>query len=273
MEKRISTKNKQFRHVSFSALWQARDLLLHLMKRDLLVTYKQTVLGAAWVALQPLAMAITIIFVFDHIGDFPDYGFPYFLIALAALVCWEFFSGSVNKGCTCLVDDRDLIVRANFPRIVLLVNAALKNTIGPIINLCVLFGFMVYFNIPFSSTLILIPFIFLATAALNFGLGLWLGTLNVFKRDISALTPYLLRLALFISPVAFTLDSVPEQWRLLYCFNPLVGIIESMRFCILGEQFRPEFYCLAAGSFSLFFLLVSGLYIFGLNERKFADVI
>lgn len=93
--------------------------------------------------------------------------------------------------------------------------------------------------------------IFLAIAILNFALDLWLGALNVFRRDINALTPFLLRLDLFISPVAYTLDSVPEQWRTLYCFNPLVAITESMRFCILGEQFRPDWSCFLAGSFTL----------------------
>lgn len=273
MTKHIRSNNKRFRQVGFSAIWQSRELLLHIIKRDLLVTYKQTLLGVGWVAIQPVAMALSIIFVFEHIGSFPDYGVPYILIALTALVCWDFFAGAVNKATTCLTDDRDLIVRANFPRIVLLINASLKNLPGPLINMCVLFGFMLYFDVPFSFSLLLVPLVIIAVAVLNLALGLWLGTLNVFKRDFATLVPYMLRLALFVSPVAFTLKSVPEQWQLLYSLNPLVAIIESMRFLVLGESFRPEFFCIAVGASSLAILLISGIYLFGVNERKFADVI
>ncbi|MBE1300493.1 MAG: hypothetical protein GJ680_11385 [Alteromonadaceae bacterium] len=273
MEKHIHRNTNHFHRIAPSTIWEARELLVHIMKRDLLVTYKQTVLGVAWVAIQPILMAYSIIFVFDYMGHFPDYGVPYILIALSALICWDFFSGAVTKGCTCLVDDRDLIIRANFPRVILLINAALKNSPGPFINLLVFAGFMMYLDMPFLVTFLLLPLVFLSIALLNLALSLWLGTLNVFKRDVGALVPYLLRLALFVSPVAFTLNSVPEQWQLIYSLNPLVAIIETMRFCLLGEQFRPELFCLLAGGFSLLFILLSGLYIFAINERKFADII
>lgn len=273
MKKIIRHDDKRFRHVNLPAIWHAREILFHLMKRDIMVTYKQTLLGVGWVVIQPVAMALSIIFVFDHIGSFPDYGVPYILIALSALVCWEFFSGSVAKGTTCLIDDADILVRSNFPRIIFLLNAALKNALGPIINLGVLFGFMVFFNIPFTWNLVLLPFVLALLVLLNLALGLWLGTLNVFKRDIGTFVPYLLRLALFTSPVAFTINSVPEDWQLLYSLNPLVAIIETMRFCILGEAFRPDLNCMIVGACSLALLLLSGIYIFGSNERKFADII
>jgi lipopolysaccharide transport system permease protein len=273
MEKHIHHHDKGFRSLRPSTIWQTRELLFHLMKRDLLVTYKQTFLGIAWVALSPLAMALTIIFVFDHIGNFPNYGFPYILIALSALTCWEFFSGAISRGSICLVSDRDLIIRANFPRILLLINAAFKNFAGLSINLCLVFGFMLYFDIPFTFYLLFIPLILLATALLNLAVGLWLGTLNVFRRDINALVPFVLRFGLFISPIAFTLNSVPEQWRFLYYLNPLVAIIESMRFCILGEPFLPPLESYLIGGLTLLILFTSGLYLFGKCEPKFSDVI
>ncbi len=254
-------------------LWKARPILFHLIKRDILLSYKQTALGVLWTVLKPLLMAAIIVFVFNKIGNFPDYGFPYILIGLSALTFWEFFSTAVNHASICFVSDRDLITRINFPRIILLINAACRNSLGLAINLCITFGFMLYYGIPLTANLLWIPLIFFFTFLLNLALGLWVGTINVFYRDVTTLVPFLLRLGLFISPVGFTLNSVPEAWRALYCINPLVAIIESMRFCVLGQAFRPDLECLLIGGASLALLLISGLYLFGRQERKFADLI
>lgn len=254
-------------------LWNSRAILFYLIRRDILISYKQTLLGVFWTILKPLVMATMIVLVFDKIGSFPDYGFPYILIALSALSVWEFFSNAVSRSTICFLDDHDLITRVNFPRIILLFNAALRNTLGFGINIIVTFGFMLYYGVPLSVHLLWIPVIFLSTVLLNLGLGLWLGTINVFFRDISTIVPFLLRVGLFISPVGFTLSSVPELWEKVYCLNPLVGIIEVMRFCVLGEQFRPNLDCILIGSATLLLLLLSGFYVFGKCERKFADVI
>lgn len=218
-------------------------------------------------------MAVVIVFVFGRLGEFPSYGLPYILIALPALAFWEFFSSSVNRGSICLIDDRGLITRISFPRIILPLNASLRNTVGLVINLLVALAFMLYYEVPITVNLLLIPLVYLSTVLLNFGINLWLSTLNVFYRDVMTLVPFMLRAGLFISPVAFTLDSVPANWQALYCLNPLVGIIESVRFSVLGEDFRPDLQCLLISGSSLAFLLISGLYLFGKCERKFADII
>ena len=254
-------------------LWRSRNLLFHLIRRDLLVSYKQTILGAFWTVLKPLAMAMVIVFVFKQIGDFPDYGQPYLLIAISALAFWEFFSSAVNRGSICLIDDRELITRANFPRILLLLNASLRNTVGLLINLVLVFIFMAYYGTPFTINLLWVPGIFVAVVLLNLSVGLWLGTINVFYRDIGTMVPFVIRLALFLSPVGFTLKSVPAAYQPVYSLNPLVAIIETMRFCVLGDSFFPGWQCIAIGALSLFILLVSGLFIFGKYERKFADII
>ncbi len=273
VEKLISHKDTGFRFMKPLTLWKSRAILYHLIQRDMLITYKQTILGVFWTVLKPLVMAAIIVFVFGRIGRFPDHGLPYILIALSALAFWEFFANAVNRGAICFVDDRDLITRVNFPRIILPLNAALRNTVGLIINLTVICVFMLYYDQPITFRFLLISLIYVATVLLNFGVNLWLGTLNVFFRDVGTLVPFLLRIGLFVSPVAFTFDSVPEQWQRVYSLNPLVGIIEAMRYCVFGDQFLPSWDCLFLGSISLVFLLVSGAYFFGRNERKFADVI
>ncbi|WP_420385207.1 ABC transporter permease [Roseivirga sp.] len=259
--------------MKLSILWQSRGILFHLIKRDILVTYKQTLLGVFWAILKPLIMALVIAFVFGRLGNFPSYGLPYILIALPALSFWEFFSSSVNRGSICLIDDRGLITRISFPRIILPLNASLRNTLGLVINLIVIIAFMFHYKIPMTLNLLMIPLVYFSTILLNFGVNLWLSTINVFYRDVMTLVPFLLRAGLFISPVAFTLESVPVEWRQIYCLNPLVGIIESMRFCVLGSSFLPDSQCLIISGISLICLLLSGLFLFGKYERKFADVI
>lgn len=273
MEKCINYTDTGFRFMKPSVLWKSRGILFHLIRRDILVTYKQTILGVFWTALKPLAMAMVIVFVFGRLGSFPDYGLPYILIALPALSFWEFFSNSINRGSICLIDDRGLITRISFPRIILPLNASLRNTLGLIINLAITVGFMLYYEVPITLNLLLLPVVYIFTFLLNFGINLWLSTINVFYRDVMTLVPFILRAGLFISPVAFTLQSVPPKLQKLYCLNPLVGLIESARFCFLGREFLPDFQCLLISGASLLALLLSGLYLFGKCERKFADVI
>jgi len=263
----------KYRFIRWSVIWDARFILIGLLKRDLLITYKQTLLGAFWTLIKPMAMSAAIFFVFKKVGQFPTFGAPYLLIALSAFTVWEFFSSSVGKGNTSLVDERDLITKINFPRIIIPLSTSMHNVIGLAINQIVIFGLMVYYGSPFTINLLLIPIIYVLVFIANLSTNLLLSTANVYYRDIRNMVPFALRLGLFISPVGFTFKVIPEEWRLLYSLNPLTGIIELMRFSILGEQFLPETRYLICSGFSLFFVLILSLFVFGKYERRFADII
>lgn len=273
MEREISANGAGFRFLQPKVLWQSRNILYHLIKRDFLVTYKQTALGVLWALIKPLSMSLAIVFVFREMADFPDYGYPYILIAISALSIWEFFSSTIGKGSNSLVDERELITKISFPRIVIPMSSSVNNIAGLLINLMITMILMIFYQIPFLVNLLLIPFIYVLVIGLNLSCNLLLSTANVFYRDITNIVPFALRLGLFVSPVGFTLNMVPEKWQLLYSLNPLVGIIELMRYSILGEQFLPPTSCLVMSGITLAVLFFSSIIFFAKVERRFADVI
>lgn len=272
-ERHIRSTDTGFKFLKIHTLWNARTLLFFLIKRDIMVAYKQTIFGVLWNLIKPLVTAVIFVFIFDRIGHFPDYDLPYLLIALSGLIIWEFFSNAINWGTLCFINDHEVITKVNFPRVILPFVCSLRNSIGFGINFLVILIFMIYYGIPWTPSLLLVPVLYVITILLNFSISLWLGTLNVFYRDIQAVVPFILRIGLFISPIGFTLKSIPEEWTLIYGLNPLVGIIELMRFCILGNTFLPNKEVLIVSTISLIILLLSGIWFFAKKERKFADVI
>ena len=262
-----------FGFLNFKKLWEVRTAIFYLLRRDIFVTYKQSVLGITWNILRPVLTALIIVLVFDQMGNFPNFGIPYFLLAMSALIVWEFFSNAVNWGSVCLLDDREIITKMNFPRVILPFNASIRNMLGFAINLILTFMGLVYYGLPFSWEMLLIFPAMIALILFIFGINLWLSTINVFYRDIQAIVPFILRIGLFVSPVGFTLHSIPSEWKSLYVLNPLVGVISIMRFAFFGEAFKPEMSVIWMGLSTLLVLLGSGLWLFGKFERKFADVI
>ena len=273
MERTISGSSNRYRFIKLSSIWNARTMIVFLVWRDFILSYKQTVLGALWTLVKPLIMSFTIILIFEKVGDFPNYGHPYLLIAMSSLTIWEFFSSAVNKGSLSLVDERELITKINFPRIIIPISASIINGIGLVINQLVIIGLMIFYDTDFTLRLLLIPIIYLLIIAVNLGAILMLSSLNVFYRDIKNVVPFILRLGLFISPVGFTLQSIPESWQVIYCANPVVIVIELMRFSILGDPFLPDQACLLTGMASILVFLGFGMWVFGRSERRFADVI
>lgn len=272
-ERFIKSTDDGFKFLKPKIIWDSRTILFFLIRRDLLLSYRQTVLGIFWNILKPIVTTLIIVFVFKKVGQLPDYDLPYFLIAISGVIVWEFFSSSVNGGSICFTDDREIVTRVNFPRVLLPFVASLRTTIGFITNLLIILSALIFYKLPITVNFLVIPLIYLFIVLFNFGINLWLSTINVFYRDIQAVVPFILRIGLFVSPIGFSFQSIPEEWKFIYSFNPLVAIIESMRFCILGNTFLPDFYMLVTGFISITILIFTGIWFFAKNERKFADVI
>ncbi len=273
MERVVRSRQGVFDFLNFGRLWESRTAIIFLLRRDVLVSYKQTLLGVLWNVLRPVLTAAIIVFVFQRLGEFPDFGIPYFLLAMSALIIWESFTVAISWGSVCFTDDRNIITKMNFPRVILPFNAALRNTIGFVINLLLTLILMAIYGIPFLWSFLLIPLVYVSLVLFGFAAILWLSTINVYYRDIQAIVPFVLRIGLFISPVGFTFQSIPEAWRLIYSLNPLVAIIESMRYCLFGDVFKPDAVTLFTGGISMVVVLCSGLWLFGKYERRFADVL
>jgi lipopolysaccharide transport system permease protein len=252
-------------------LWAYRDLGLTLALRDLQLTYRQTLLGVVWVVLQPLAATVIFAVVFGHLAQLPSEGVPYTSFALAGLTVWTFVSTGVSKAAMSLVEDRDLITKVWFPRMLAPLAAVLAATVELLITLLLLIPVLAIDHVVPPLQVLTLPLWILGAILLATGVGLWLSAANVLYRDVPAVLGFLLQAWMWISPVAISSSLVPDNWRYLYNLNPAAGLIDGMRWALLdGPSPGPQ---LAVSLVSLVVILIFGTVWFRTAERVFADTI
>lgn len=254
-------------------LWQYRELLYFLAWRDVLVRYKQTALGIAWAFLQPLVIMVVFTVIFGRLAEFPSGGVPYPALVLCAMLPWQFFASSFSGASASIIGNANLISKVYFPRAIIPISAVLTSVVDLAIAGCLLAAILIYYGIVPGWQLLTLPLFTGIAFATALGAGFWFTALNVKYRDFKYVVPFAIQLGLYVSPVGFSSDIIPEQWRLLYSLNPLVGVIDGFRWAILGGPFQlylPGF-LLSLGI--VLALLVSGIYYFRRTERSFADVI
>jgi lipopolysaccharide transport system permease protein len=252
-------------------LWKSRELLFFLVWRDVRVRYRQTALGALWAILQPvLAVAIFTVVFARLVGVSAD-GAPYPVFALAGLVPWAFFAHGVTNGAASLVHSEQLVRRVYFPRLVIPAGAVLAGGIDAVISLLVLFGLALAYGVAPSPTWIAVPVVLTLTLVPTMAAAIVLSALNVRYRDVQQLVPFVVQLLMFASPIVYPSSVLGEPWRTLYPLNPIVGIIEAMRWALFGG--RPPLAALAVSLAVSIALLIAGTYYFRRTEQTFADVI
>lgn len=261
--------------IDFAELWRYRELFVQLAWRNVLIRYKQTYLGISWAILQPLLTTIIFTVIFGKVAKLPNMGVPYPVLIFAGLVPWQFFANALTESSNSLVMSQGMVTKIYFPRIVLPTAAILSGCVDFLITLGLLAGFMIWYKIPPTPYLLLLPLFFAATFLASIAVGIWFSALNVKYRDVKYIVPFIMRIGFFASPVAFLSNiNVPEKWIFWYnCVNPMAGIIEGFRFCILGPRFQPYWPGFWAGMAVVTFLLVTGTYYFRTTEKTFADVI
>lgn len=254
-------------------IWRYRELFFFLAWRDILVRYKQTVIGIAWSVLRPLLTMAVFTVVFGKLAKLPSHGVPYPIMVYAAMLPWQFFANSLTESSNSLIDNSSLLTKVYFPRLIVPAGSVIVSLVDFLISLIILFGIMAWYRfIPDARMLVLPIFLFFAFLA-SFGVGLWLSALNVKYRDFRYVVPFLVQFGLYISPVGFSSDIVPLQWRPFYFLNPMVGIIDGFRWAILGDAF-PVYLPGILISMSLMILIfIGGLFYFRNMERSFADVV
>jgi lipopolysaccharide transport system permease protein len=253
-------------------LWRYRELMGFLAWRDVRVRYKQAVLGIAWALLQPVVTTVIFVFVFGRLARMPDGGVPYPLVVLAGLLPWQLFSSALTGSSGSLVSNASLISKVYFPRLIV----PLSSLGVALIDFAVVLGLFVaaacwYGHWPTWHWLMLPVFIALTVAA-AFGLGLWLTALTVKYRDFKFIVPFLLQVGIFVSPVGYRTDFFPN-WRQLLSLNPLTGIIDGFRWCLLGGTHPLSLWSLATSVGLIGLTIATGLWFFRRTERRFADVI
>ncbi len=255
-------------------LWRYRELFQVLAWRDVSVRYKQTVIGVAWALIRPFLAMVIFTVVFGKLAMLPSDGTaPYAVMVFAGMLPWTFFSTALTDASNSLLGNANLIAKAYFPRLVIPVAAEMVAFVDFLIGFVLLAGLMTWYRFAPSWQIFLLPaFIAIAFVA-SLGLGLWLTALNVKYRDFRYVIPFIAQLGLYLSPVGFSSSIVPDEWRLAYSLNPMVGVIDGFRWCILGGQ-SPLYltsFLLSLGVSALFLWL--GLRQFRKMEKSFADLI
>lgn len=254
-------------------LWSYRELLYFFVWRDLKVRYKQTVFGALWAVIQPFMMMVVFSLFLGRISGIAPAGVPYPLFAFAGLVPWTLFSQSIVGSSESLVLASNLIQKVYFPRLLLPVSAIGSYLLDFVIAMVVLALLMLYFGVLPSPTIVwVIPLTVLALAT-SLAVGTWLSAVNVRYRDVRYAVPFLVQLWLFASPVAYSADIVPAQWRTVYQLNPMAGVIEGFRWALLSQGTPPPVGAVVLSGVVTAIVLVLGLAYFRRVERTFADVI
>jgi lipopolysaccharide transport system permease protein len=255
----------------FRELWSYRELFYFLTWRDIKVRYKQTALGAAWAVLQPVLTMIVFSLFFGDLAGVPSGGAAYPLFAFAALVPWTFFATSVGLAANSLVQYEELVSKVYFPRLIMPAAAVLACLLDFAIAFVVLIAMVFAYGETPSAAVALIPLFTLLAVVTAVAVALWLSALNVVYRDVRYTVPFLVQLWLFISPVAYASDLVPEPWRTVYGINPMAGVIDGFRWALTdGPAPGPM---LAVSVVVAILLLFGGLIYFRRMERSFADVV
>lgn len=254
-------------------LWRYRELLYFLAWRDILVRYKQTVIGIAWSVLRPLLTMVVFTIVFGRFAKLPSYGVPYPVLVYAAMLPWQFFANSLTECSNSLVENANLLSKVYFPRMLVPASAVVVSLVDFLISVVILIGLMVWYQIVPTWKLLVIPVFFILALFSALGFGLWMAALNVKYRDFRYVVPFIVQFGLFISPIGFSSAVVPENWRLLYSLNPMVGVIDGFRWAIVGSG--AELYWSGFVLSVLIVLLVAlcGVTYFRNTERFFADII
>lgn len=254
-------------------LWAYRDLFYFFTWRDILVRYKQTAIGITWAVLKPLLTMVVFTIVFGKIAKLPSGGVPYPILVFAALLPWQFFSNAFAEAGNSLVSNANMVSKIYFPRVIIPTSAVLGGFVDFLISAVILAGMMIWYGYYPDWRILTLPLFILITFAAAFGAGLWVAALNVKYRDFRYIIPFVVQFGLYISPVGFSSAVIPEQWRLLYSLNPMVGVIDGFRWAVLGSEaqiYWPGFWL---SLILLVLILVGGILYFRKAERTFADVI
>jgi lipopolysaccharide transport system permease protein len=255
-------------------LWRYRELFCVLAWRDLAVRYKQTVIGAAWAVIRPFLTMLVFTVVFGRIAKLPSDGTaPYPLMVFAGMLPWTFFSTGLSEASNSLINNANLISKVYFPRLIVPTATVVVAFVDFLITFLILILLMAWYQYPPRWQMVALPAFTLLAILASMGPALWITALNVKYRDFRYIIPFIVQFGLYVSPVGFSSSVIPEQWRLLYSLNPMVGVIDGFRWCVLGGQSPLYLPGLAASVCVAIFFLWLGIHRFRNMEKSFADLI
>ena len=251
-------------------LWRFRELFYILSWRDIKVRYKQTVLGVAWGIIRPLLTTIIFTLIFSRIAKLNNPSVaPYALMVFAGMLPWQFFSNALSESSNSLIGNANLITKVYFPRMIIPASSVITSMVDLGISFIIMIGMFIWFRFIPSWHIIFLPLFILLAFLCSFGIGLYLTAVNVKYRDFRYIIPFIVQFGLYITPVGFSSTVIPEKWKIWYALNPMVGIIDGFRWCLLGDTMNWNSFFVSLVIISLFLWL--GIFYFRKVEKTFAD--
>jgi lipopolysaccharide transport system permease protein len=260
-----------WRMLDWRELWAYRELFWVLTTRDIKVRYKQTLLGAAWAVIRPLTAMVIFSLVFGRLANMPSEGYPYPLFVFAGLLPWTFFAAAVSASSQSLIGSGQLVTKVYFPRLIIPLSAMGSGVVDLLISTLILLLMMLWYGVGWSSNLLAAPLLIAAVVFTALGIGTLLSALTVAYRDFSHLTPFLVQVWMYVTPIIFPVSIVPERWQWLLYLNPLTGVVEGFRAAFLDRPFNLT--GLLVSILIGVVMLVAGVAYFEKVERRFADII
>ena len=257
--------------IDFKVLKEYRDLFFSLAWRDVKVMYAQTVLGFSWAILQPLIQIVLFTIIFGKVAKVSTEGIPYFLFSTVAVIPWVYMSQSMTMSSESLISGQHMLGKIYFPRLIFPMTPVLSRLITFGISLFIIFGVMLYYRVFPTWNLILLPLFVITMILISSATGLWLSTLAIRFRDIKHIMPFFVQMLMYTAPIVYSASSIPAKYRILYSLNPLVGVIEGYRACLLGTPVPWPY--IWPGIITAIILFITGAFYFRRMERIFVDVI
>lgn len=255
-------------------LWRYRELFQVLAWRDVAVRYKQTYIGVAWAVIRPFLTMVVFTVIFGKVAKLPaPSAVPYALLVFAGMLPWQFFATALGEASNSLIGNANLISKVYFPRLIVPTATVVVALVDLLISFVILAGMMLWYRFIPGWQLLLLPVFVLLAFVASLGPSLWITALNVKYRDFRYIIPFLVQFGLYVSPVGFSSDLVPEKWRTLYALNPMVGVIDGFRWCILGGRAPLDMTSFGIGLAVIAFFLWLGIHKFRRMEKSFADLI
>lgn len=265
------TPPRGWRMLDWRELWAYRELLSVLTMRDIKVRYKQTVLGAGWAIIRPFLTMVIFSVVFGQLAKMPSDGYPYPVFVYAALLPWTFFAAAISTSGQSLIGSSNLVSKVYFPRLIIPLSSVGAGLIDLLISTGILLLLMLWYGVGFTWHLLAVPLLLVAVVFAALGVGTLLSALTVSYRDFTHLTPFLVQIWMYVTPVIFPVTLVPERWQWLLYLNPMTGLVEGFRSAFLGKPFD-------LAGLGLSFVVALTIFILGVAyfervERRFADII
>lgn len=261
----------QWQSVDFKELRDYRDLFYFLVWRDIKVLYAQTILGFSWAILNPLIQIIIFTIVFGKIAKLSTEGFPYFLFSTVAIIPWTYMSQALTNSSQSLIVGKAMLGKIYFPRLIFPITPVLSRLVDFGISIIILLLVIVYYRVIPTWNLIAFPLFLILMILIPSGMGMWFSALAIRFRDVNHAMPFIIRMLIYTAPIVYSASSIPEAYRFLYSFNPIVGVIEGFRACLLGTPIPWNY--VWPGYITAFIIFISGTFYFKRIERVFVDVI